>query len=118
MENINVKISGHEVYKAVRNYLVNENQVTKEFIKEEVEKIISKQVEEVISKKLETNRFSTEIRKAIVDYMNTGIPPKYPTGPYRAFDNWLEEQVKIIIKEELLAKYSVDVNKKEDKENG
>lgn len=109
MENLNIKISGHEIYKAVRNYLINEHQITKDYVKTEIEKIVSKEVEKYVKQMLDTKEFSRNIRAAIGDYMSKGVPGRQIYSDNTAFNVWLESEVKKIIKEDVLSKYKISI---------
>lgn len=109
MDNVNIKISGHEVYKAVKNFLINEQQITKDYIKIEIEKIVSKEVEKHVKQMLDTKEFSRNIRNAIGDYMSKGVPGRSLYTDSTAFNVWLEQEVKKIIKEEVLSKYKISI---------
>lgn len=110
MDNINVKISGHAVYKAVQNFLVNEQQITKSYIEQEVEKRLDRIIGQHIQRQFEASSIISLIKQSIADYFKRGVPSNPAGGwsnQHTIFDKWLKEQLREVIREEVLKQYTI-----------
>lgn len=112
MDNINIKISGHEVYKAIQNFLVNEQKITKSYIEEEVEKRIDRIIGQHLERQFQASNIIALIKQAIANYFKKGVPATNGAlwQQNAAFDKWLQEQIREVIREEVLGQYSIVLN--------
>jgi len=107
--NIEVKVSGSSVYKAVRNWMVNEQQMTsdkvEQIIRNETEKQFVKAFKEIDLSRLLINAFNAVESKGFRD-----IYSKTP------FEQWVQKEMKEAIQRHIKENYSFNISKvkKED----
>jgi hypothetical protein len=79
-ENITVKVSGSEIYKAVKNYLNNSDHLKKlveDQVKAYVDKgLMNQTIERVVRSKLDTTYYSNPLKEVITQIVNQEVKNK------------------------------------------
>jgi hypothetical protein len=101
-------------YRAVKNYIINTEKITRKEIFEIVRKHIERIVEQELKGILNSSWLRQQILNTIINIAKDGFADRYYFSSPQTLEDFIKEEIRRILKNDLLQKYEVVVKEKED----
>lgn len=106
------KITATQLHKAIRNYLINELNVTQNTVRTELEQIIEKHIEKEINKILkESDYIEKMILKHVTNVLNNGVGDGYNKQPINSF---IKKELENQVKTQIMERFNISLTIKEN----